>query len=544
MNFALGALNGVSMKPTWIFRLAGPLLNLRIGMRLTIAFAGVFVLMATMAVFATLRMADMQQRMAHITEGNNQQIASVNAMIYSVSQRAITLRNLALLADPDLRKEEFQTLDESAKVYKKAEADLLVLIERFNASEAEKALIEAIQRADKVTSELMANAAELAMTGQTAEAVTFLMEKVRPRQARWVTVLQTMSGLQAKTSSEYTADSAAAYQKARQLLWGFVALALTTGVLLAWGVTVSITHPIQEAVRVARVAATGDLSSRVQTTRRDETGDLLSALGAMTENLTRVVADVRQGSENIANGSIEIATGNNDLSQRTEQQASSLQETAASMEQIRSTVQNNSQTADQASTMAKGASALAARGGSVVGDVVKTMQEISTASRRIADIIGVIDSIAFQTNILALNAAVEAARAGEQGRGFAVVASEVRSLAQRSAAAAREIKGLIGASTESVQRGSRLADDAGTAMTDIVTQVRRVAELIGEISAATNEQTSGINQIGDAISNLDLSTQQNAALVEESAAAAESLKEQSVRLLSSVSVFKLSPQSA
>jgi methyl-accepting chemotaxis protein len=532
------------MKPIWIFRLARPLLNLRIGLRLTIAFTGVFVLMAAMAVFATLRMADMQQRMAHITEGNNQQIASVNAMIDSVSQRAITLRNLALLADPDLRKEEFQTLDESAKVYKKAEADLLVLIERFNASEAEKALIEAIQRADKVTSELMAHAAELAMAGQTAEAVTFLMEKIRPRQARWITVLQTMSGLQAKTSSEFTADSAAAYERARQLLWGFVGLALTTGVLLAWGVTVSITHPIQEAVRVARVAATGDLSSRVHTTRLDETGDLLSALGAMNENLTRVVADVRQGSENIANGSTEIAMGNSDLSHRTEQQASSLQETAASMEQIRSTVHTNSQTAHQASTMAEGASAMAARGGSVVGDVVKTMQEISTASRRIADIIGVIDSIAFQTNILALNAAVEAARAGEQGRGFAVVASEVRSLAQRSAAAAREIKGLIGASTESVQRGSRLADDAGTAMTDIVTQVRRVAELIGEISTATNEQTSGINQIGDAISNLDRSTQQNAALVEESAAAAESLKQQSVRLLSSVSVFKLSPRPA
>ena len=530
------------MKPIWIVRLAGPLLNLPIGARLAIAFAGVFVLMAAMAVFATLRMADMQHRMAHITEGNNQQIASVNAMIDSVSQRAITLRNLALMTDPDLRKEEFQALEASAQNYKKAEADLLQLIERFSASEAEKALIEAIQRSDKVTSDLMAQAAELAMAGQTAETTDFLMQKVRPRQARWITVLQTMSGLQAKTSSEFTADSAASYERARQLLWGFVAVALTTGMVLAWGVTVSITRPIQEAVRVARVAATGDLSSRVHTTRRDETGDLLSALGAMNENLARVVADVRQGSENIANGSTEIALGNNDLSQRTEQQAASLEETAASMDQIRSTVHNNSQTAQQASTMAEGASALAARGGAVVGDVVKSMQEISAASRRIVDIIGTIDGIAFQTNILALNAAVEAARAGEQGRGFAVVANEVRSLAQRSAAAAREIKTLIGASTESVARGSRLADDAGTAMTDIVAQVQRVAGLIGEISNATSEQTSGINQIGDAIAGLDRSTQQNAALVEESAAAADSLKQQSERLLSSVSVFKISHQ--
>jgi methyl-accepting chemotaxis protein len=299
--------------------------------------------------------------------------------------------------------------------------------------------------------------------------------------------------------------------------------------------------PIAQATQVATTVAAGDLTSRIEVGSQDEVGQLLSALKTMNDRLADLVGDVRSSGDHIATGSSQIAMGNADLSHRTEQQASSLQETAASMEQLTSTVRHNADTAQQATQLATSASTVAARGGEIVGQVVHTMDEISASSRKIADIIGVIDGIAFQTNILALNAAVEAARAGEQGRGFAVVAGEVRSLAQRSAEAAKEIKSLIGDSVEKVEAGSRLVGNAGSTMTDIVTQVRMVCELINEISASTHDQSDGIGQVNQAVNQLDQVTQQNAALVEESAAAAESLKQQAGRLVASVSVFKLEP---
>jgi len=326
------------------------------------------------------------------------------------------------------------------------------------------------------------------------------------------------------------------------VLWRNViisAIAVLGAGLLAWGLIRSIINPLAQAVKVAEAVANGDLSQHIEVRSRDETGQLLAALKRMNEGLVAIVGQVRSSSDSIATGSTQIANGNADLSQRTEEQASNLQQTAASMEQLTATVKNNADTARAANQLASSASGVAAQGGQVVGQVVATMEQITEASRRIADIIGVIDGIAFQTNILALNAAVEAARAGEQGRGFAVVAGEVRSLAQRSAQAAKEIKTLIGDSVGKVEAGSQLAGDAGRTMEDIVTQVRRVTDLIAEISAASHEQSQGIGQVGDAIAQLDQVTQQNAALVEESAAAAESLKQQAAKMNEVVSAFRL-----
>jgi len=333
------------------------------------------------------------------------------------------------------------------------------------------------------------------------------------------------------------------YSRTLTLVIGLVVLAVLITVAFAWVLTNSIVRPIRRAVEVAETVAAGDLSSVVVVTSTDEAGQLLAALRRMNESLVGIVSQVRNSSDSIATGSTQIATGNADLSQRTEEQASNLQQTAASMEQLTATVKQNADTARQATQLVGGAATAAGEGGEVMDRVVATMGEINDSSRKIADIIGTIDGIAFQTNILALNAAVEAARAGEQGRGFAVVAGEVRALAQRSAQAAKEIKALISTSVEKVEAGSSLVDQAGTTMGEIVAQVKRVSDLIGEISASSEEQSRGISQIGDAVTQLDQVTQQNAALVEESAAAAESLKHQAQQLATTVAGFKLDASS-
>ena len=325
-------------------------------------------------------------------------------------------------------------------------------------------------------------------------------------------------------------------------LYGFGAV-LGIAVVLVVPLTLlnaaSIVEPINAAKRAAQIIAEGDLSRSIDVQGRDELADLLGSLAQMQGSLRSLVGQVRSTSDSIGTASAEIATGNQDLSSRTEQTASNLQQTASSMEQLTGTVKQSADSARQANQLASSAAEVAARGGVVVSQVVATMEDINASSKKIADIIGVIDGIAFQTNILALNAAVEAARAGEQGRGFAVVASEVRSLAQRSAEAAKEIKGLIGASVEKVEGGSRLVADAGKTMKEIVGSVQRVSDIIGEITAAASEQSEGIGQVNGAVTQLDQMTQQNAALVEESAAAAESLKEQAVRLAQVVGTFRL-----
>jgi methyl-accepting chemotaxis protein len=335
-------------------------------------------------------------------------------------------------------------------------------------------------------------------------------------------------------------EGAQAQMQHTLLLLGALGL-LATGaaVAAAWVMQRRVVRELHQAVRASAAVAQGELSADVGSQRADEIGDLLRSQGHMVVQLRESMQTVRMATDSISNAAREIATGNTDLSQRTEQAAGSLQQTASSMEQLTGTVRQTADSARTANQLAATASSVAQRGGEVVAQVVTTMNDINASSRKIADIIGTIDGIAFQTNILALNAAVEAARAGEQGRGFAVVASEVRSLAQRSAAAAREIKGLIGASVERVEAGSQLVANAGSTMTEIVASVRRVSDIIGEISAAAAEQSSGIGQVNGAVNDLDRMTQQNAALVEQSAAAAESLQEQATRLADVVSRFQL-----
>ena len=371
------------------------------------------------------------------------------------------------------------------------------------------------------------------------EAKRLAFEKIRPL---FTTVRDSMSALMqlqiTEARREYTA-ALARYTTIRTV----AIVAIVAGVLFAalFGLALvrGISRSLSQAMAAANAVAEGDLSHRIQAQGKDEVALLLQALSAMQDNLGQVVSTVRQGSESVATAAVQIAQGNTDLSGRTEEQASALEETAASMEELSSTVRQNADNARQANQLAQSASAVAIQGGEVVTQVVDTMKGINDSSRKISDIIQVIDSIAFQTNILALNAAVEAARAGEQGRGFAVVASEVRSLAGRSADAAKEIKTLINASVERVEQGTILVDQAGVTMTEVVNSIRRVTSIMGEISAASTEQSQGVAQVGEAITQMDQATQQNAALVEESAAAADSLKTQAQQLVQAVAVFKL-----
>ncbi len=365
---------------------------------------------------------------------------------------------------------------------------------------------------------------------------------MRAAEATYAELSKAMLALVARNEALHNerADAGDARSLRLTLMLGGLMLAATLAALAtAWRMQRGVVQELGDAVRLSAEVASGNLDARAHSTRPDEIGDLVRALGHMVERLRESMQTVRVASDSIGTAAAEIASGNLDLSQRTEQAASRVQQSASSMEQLTGTVRQTADSARTANQLASSASAVAQRGGSVVAQVVSTMNEINASSRRIGDIIGTIDGIAFQTNILALNAAVEAARAGEQGRGFAVVASEVRSLAQRSAEAAREIKALIGASVERVEAGSQLVADAGSTMQEIVASVQRVSDIIGEISSATGEQSSGIGQVNGAVADLDQMTQQNAALVEQSAAAAESLRDQASRLASVVSGFQL-----
>jgi methyl-accepting chemotaxis protein len=378
--------------------------------------------------------------------------------------------------------------------------------------------------------------------GQTEEAAKILAGPYDVAAKGYLDLLQQLLNVQRAGIDGIAGEIQGIYEQSRNLMLALAALLVALGCLFAWRLAVSITRPLERAVSVAESVADGDLTVRIdaaQAARRDETGKLLHALQAMTANLAGIVGQVRSGTDAIATASREIAGGNLDLSARTERQAGSLEETASAMEELTSTVHQNADNARQANQLAASASSVAQQGGEVVSQVVTTMGSINESSRKIVDIISVIDGIAFQTNILALNAAVEAARAGEQGRGFAVVASEVRSLAQRSASAAKEIKGLIDDSVAKVGTGSELVGRAGATMQEVVASVRHVADIVGEITAASGEQSDGISQVNLAITEMDQTTQQNAALVEQAAAAAEAMQEQAARLSEVVSQFRL-----
>jgi methyl-accepting chemotaxis protein len=382
---------------------------------------------------------------------------------------------------------------------------------------------------------------QLKDAGDDAGARELVVQRFLPVTNEYLAVCQALVDLQQAEMHRLEGEVAASFDALYRLVAVLAAAGIGCAVVLSWRFGRSLAQALEEAAVAARRLGQGELGTPVRVGRQDEVGAVLASLENARGQLLALVREVRAGVESVGTASAEIARGNADLSSRTEQTASNLQQTASSMEQITGTVQQSAASAQQARTLASSAADAAQRGGAVVGEVVQTMEAIQASSRQIAEIIGTIDGIAFQTNILALNAAVEAARAGEQGRGFAVVASEVRSLAQRSATASREIKSLIGNSVTRVEAGSRQVQGAGLAMEEIVSSVQRVSEIIGEISHAATEQSSGISEVNGAVSQLDQMTQQNAALVEESAAAAESLKDQAARLQSAVGSFRLAP---
>jgi len=417
-------------------------------------------------------------------------------------------------------------------------------LEGMALTEADKAQMAKIAAARAAMLDLRKKANEIKAEGRADEAIALVKQSYNPAVAAYLQSLREFVDLQQRYSRERQAELGADRLRTVQWAAGLVALVLLGIVVGAFFLIRSIEQPLLQARLLAERIAGGDLSARETITRGDEFGQLLHALYAMSGALGRMVHQVRQSTDSIATASAEIAQGNHDLSARTEQTSSNLQETAAAMEQFTSTIQQSASSAAQASSLANGAASVARKGGEVVAQVVSTMEDIQHSSRKIADIIGVIDGIAFQTNILALNAAVEAARAGEQGRGFAVVASEVRALAGRSAEAAKEIKQLIGVSVDKVEAGSQLVQNAGSTMQDIVRSVQRVTDMIGEVTAASTEQSAGIAQVNQAVGQLDQMTQQNAALVEQSTAAAQSLREQAQQLAQAVAQFKVGEEGA
>ena len=506
----------------------------KIGTRLGIGFAVVLGLLVAVLLVGLYSMGQLSARTHDIVADKNVKMAAANTMSDNVRNITLAITSVVVAPTEALVQAELAKIGEARKKYGAAKETLQKKI----STDKETALMAELDAALKSGAPLNNKVIELRNAGQTEEAIAFLTQQAAPSLKIVLGALDSLVAYEAQQAAQAATDAETLSANARAYMIILGSVAVLLGAFVAWIITRSITHPINAAVSVAETVASGDLSSHIVVNSSDETGRLLGALKAMNTSLLGVVAQVRHGTDAISTASSEIAAGNLDLSSRTEEQASSLEETASAMEELTSTVKQNADNARQANQLAKSASEVAVRGGSIVSQVVDTMGTINESSKKIVDIIGVIDGIAFQTNILALNAAVEAARAGEQGRGFAVVATEVRNLAHRSASAAKEIKELIAASVANVDTGSRLVNEAGQTMSDIVDSIVRVTDIMGEITSATHEQTIGIEQINMAIAQMDEVTQQNAALVEEAAAASQSMQEQAGELAHVVGFFK------
>ncbi|WP_194714902.1 methyl-accepting chemotaxis protein [Noviherbaspirillum soli] len=516
---------------------------MKVGTRLTIGFGALTLFLVIVAGLGIRSMAQIEKRLEDIVNINNAEATHVTSMRATVADRMIALRNLALLTDEADMRPEVQRIDTQAKKYSSHVEKLNALLASApSTTKEEKTLMARIGEAEQAAAPIVERAAKAGLAGDKEGATRILIKELRPVQRGWMEKLTELADLEEKMSSQAMAEAGASYAIARNLMLAISALAVAVAIAGGWLITRSLTRQLggepDEAVAIASRIAAGDLATDIRL-RAGDSGSMLFALKKMRDDLAVIVSQVRAGTDVIATASGQIASGNMDLSSRTEQQASSLEETASSMEELTSTVKQNADNARQANQLALTASGVATQGGEVVAQVVDTMAAIDSSSKKIVDIIGVIDGIAFQTNILALNAAVEAARAGEQGRGFAVVATEVRSLAQKSAAAAREIKGLIGDSVEKVEAGSELVAQAGSTIREVVASVQRVTDIMAEITAASSEQSAGIEQVNQAIAQMDQVTQQNAALVEEAAAAAGSMQDQAATLSQVVSVFRV-----
>ena len=517
------------------------LAKMKVGTRLGLGFALVLVFLVAVTAVGILRMSQIQNRLDHVISVNNVVSRLVLDMRNNVAERINSLRVLTMIADPADMEQDMKRIKELSGTYTEFQDKLSKQFAQESLPE-EKTLLVAVKEAEAVAMPAIAKASELWLASKPEEATRVLVKEIRPAQKKWMTALEQLGALEDKMNAQMQVDAANGFSSARtfMIIMGLLAVAISVvaALVITRGLLKQLGGEPDYTASIAGSIAAGDLSISINTTGADK-NSLVVEMREMRNSLRDIVSQVRTGTETIGTASREIAAGNVDLSSRTEMQASSLEKTASAMDELTSTVKQNADNAREANQLASAASDVAVKGGQVVSQVVDTMSSIDASAKKIVDIIGVIDGIAFQTNILALNAAVEAARAGEQGRGFAVVASEVRNLAQRSAGAAKEIKMLIDDSVEKVGAGTKLVGQAGVTMDEVVSSVRRVTDIMSEIANASQEQSAGIAQVNQSIIEMDSMTQQNAALVEEAAAAAQSLQDQASELSRVVSVFKL-----